>query len=468
MPLDPNYKDPLTNDGTANPAQSVGPIVADPGMPPAAPPVQAPPAPPPSDTPPDQVASPAPEDPGPTPVDPNAPVIPSSNLGSQTPSSAPIALSDVPLTPDGKSVDYVAYDRMLMQRAAQQVNQNQVTQADLQANQQANAANTLIAGLARASAAVGNQQSTAGETAKGLIEGNNALLNQRGTLASQGYNQLEQAYSDFQKAPLQQIQLQQALDSTDPNSQISQFARSYYQQLVPGKAPLPDNMTAADIGKFAPDIVKTAQEQANRDFQARMQQSQQAFQSKEQANLFNQESQKQQKALEQSLLLSQLRGQNVQTVQATANYNGLENANQIIEGVEKGQNPYSNPVNYAGHFLPQALKSNDLKSLENAENIFVDAAWKAKGYPRAPTPEQVEHLKQEYFTQPTDNPDQVAQKAAFRQAIINQSKAAARIGGFGAGQASPFTSPGSGSSEDEEDEPGGFASLPNNIPTFQP
>jgi len=246
MPLAKGYKDPFKDDDTALPADPVGPIGQTDMMPPARP-------------------------------------------AMEMPKPQPMRMSDIPMTPDNQ-VDYAGLAKQMYGRNAQQFDENQVTREDLENNARQSQMRALMTGFANAAAKAGGTESGVGATAKAFDESDNALLNARKGLASEGYKQGMDSLKEMQSAPIEMIKAKQLQDSTDPNSELSRFSRDFYKRIMGGVA-LPDNMSANDIAKFAPDAVRVAQDQAQRDFQREMTKQSQAFQRNQQQQSFNQQKQ---------------------------------------------------------------------------------------------------------------------------------------------------------------------------------
>ena len=213
---------------------------------------------------------------------------PSNSLAVTEPSQPeddePFKLANVPLFTDAqgkKQVDYSNLAQGMYKSRAQDYDDNKVSRQELDDASDRAAANTLIGGFSKASAAMGGTKSSVPETAEALNKEAASNLQARNSMANLGYDNAQKALGEMQSAPLKMQQADEILKSTDPNSELSKFAREHYQSIMGGKRTLPANMSAADLAKFSPDIVRIASDKMQRDFQRELSRSSQNFQAKQ-------------------------------------------------------------------------------------------------------------------------------------------------------------------------------------------
>jgi hypothetical protein len=196
----------------------------------------------------------------------------------------PFKLANVPLFTDAqgkKQVDYSNLAQGMYKSRAQDYDDNKVSRQELDDSRDRSTANTIIAGLSKASAAVGGTQTYVPETADALNKEAASNLQARTSMANKGYDDAQKSLGEMQEAPLKMQKADEILKATDPNSELSKFTRKYYQGVMKSKQGLPETMSAADLSKIAPDIVRIASDQMQRDFQRELSRSSQNFQAKQ-------------------------------------------------------------------------------------------------------------------------------------------------------------------------------------------
>jgi hypothetical protein len=225
----------------------------------------------------------------------------------------PFKLANVPLFTDAqgkKQVDYSNIAQGMYKTRAQDYDDNKVSRQELDDSRNRSNANTIIAGLSKASAAMGGTQSYVPETAAALNEQDARNLATRKAFANHGYENAQQALGDMQEAPLRMQKSDEILKSTDPQSELSKFSREYYQRLMGGKRVLPDSMSAADIAKFSPDIVRIASDKMQKDFQRELSRNNQQFQQQQGDLGYQRELELNDMKAQRAMELSEAKGEN--------------------------------------------------------------------------------------------------------------------------------------------------------------
>lgn len=107
--------------------------------------------------------------------------------------------------------------------------------------------------------------------------------------------------------------------------------------------------------------------------------------------------------------------------------NRMDQADKVLSDLaEKGFDPTSiGTEGLAGQWLPNLLKSSDRQSYEQAQRNFVNAVLR-KESGAVISASEFENARAQYFPQPGDSSDLLAQKAATRKLVIDEFK---RLGG---------------------------------------
>lgn len=203
-----------------------------------------------------------------------------------------------------------------------------------------------------------------------------------------------------------QAQMQMQRELNDPNSVVSQNARAT-AEIVLGQGVLPAGITAAQIEKVYPDLIKRQQTQADFSQEMRKLGAQQAFQRQMQAADLAAAQQK----VAATPRISQSQG-------AAAGFGKrLQQSEQVFDKLKKQGFDRTSIFSGLTSYLPSFLKSSEQQQQDQAERNFANAQLRRESGAAIGNPE-FESAELQYFPRAGDSPEVIEQKARNRAQLI--------------------------------------------------
>lgn len=198
-----------------------------------------------------------------------------------------------------------------------------------------------------------------------------------------------------------QMQMQRELN--DPNSAVSQNARAT-AEIVLGQGVLPAGITAAQIEKVYPDLIKRQQTQADFSQEMRKLGAQQAFQRQMEAAAAQQK-------VAATPKITQAQG-------AAAGFGKrLQQSEQVFDKLEKQGFDRSSILSGLTSYLPSFLKSAEQQQQDQAERNFANAQLR-KESGAVIGDDEFASAEIQYFPRAGDSPEVIKQKAINRAQLV--------------------------------------------------